>query len=142
MSVKFFAVDEAERLIPKLEQILLTLMENRKSAIEISDELLRMQKEVKSKNAKSVDASDLVNKKTELDFLIRIINEGLDSIAEMGAQPKDLDVGLVDFPTMLDGEMVLLCWKLGEKEINYYHGITDGYARRKPLIRNKQSGLH
>ncbi|HET6266223.1 MAG TPA: DUF2203 family protein [Acidobacteriota bacterium] len=45
-----------------------------------------------------------------------------------------MDIGLVDFPAMLDGEEILLCWKYGEKTIRYYHGLTEGFAGRKPLF--------
>src|SRR5437763_7229015 len=57
----------------------------------------------------------------------------VDEIAEQGAQVKDLDEGLIDFPARRDGETVLLCWKLGEDEIRYWHRVEDGFAGRRPL---------
>jgi hypothetical protein len=50
-----------------------------------------------------------------------------------GAQIKSLEEGLLDFPSRRDGELVLLCWKLGEGEIEYWHGLDEGFAGRKPL---------
>jgi hypothetical protein len=50
-----------------------------------------------------------------------------------GAQIKSLEEGLLDFPSRRDGELVLLCWKLGEGEIEYWHGVDEGFAGRKPL---------
>jgi hypothetical protein len=50
-----------------------------------------------------------------------------------GAQIKSLEEGLLDFPSLRDGELVLLCWKLGEGEIEYWHGVEEGFAGRKPL---------
>jgi hypothetical protein len=50
-----------------------------------------------------------------------------------GAQIKSLEEGLLDFPSRRDGELVLLCWKLGEDEIAYWHGVDEGFAGRKPL---------
>jgi hypothetical protein len=50
-----------------------------------------------------------------------------------GAQIKSLEEGLLDFPSRRDGEPVLLCWKLGEGEIAYWHGVDEGFAGRKPL---------
>ena len=50
-----------------------------------------------------------------------------------GAQIKSLEEGLLDFPSRRDGERVLLCWKLGEGEIQYWHGMEEGFAGRKPL---------
>jgi hypothetical protein len=57
----------------------------------------------------------------------------VDGIAEHGAEVKDLDVGLIDFPALRRGETVLLCWELGEDEIRYWHRIEDGFAGRRPL---------
>lgn len=50
-----------------------------------------------------------------------------------GAQIKSLEEGLLDFPSRRGGELVLLCWKLGEDEIEYWHGLDEGFAGRKPL---------
>jgi hypothetical protein len=50
-----------------------------------------------------------------------------------GAQIKSLQEGLLDFPSRRDGEPVLLCWKLGEGEIAWWHGVDEGFAGRKPL---------
>ena len=57
----------------------------------------------------------------------------IDEIDEHGAQVKDLDEGLIDFPALRDGETVLLCWKLDEDEIRYWHRVEDGFAGRRPL---------
>jgi hypothetical protein len=46
---------------------------------------------------------------------------------------KDLDTGLVDFPTMYRGVEVCLCWKLGEGAIGYWHGVDEGFRGRKPI---------
>ena len=50
-----------------------------------------------------------------------------------GAQIKSLEDGLLDFPSRRAGELVLLCWKLGEDKIAYWHGVDEGFAGRKPL---------
>jgi hypothetical protein len=54
-------------------------------------------------------------------------------IGAAGAQIKSLEEGLLDFPSRRDGELVLLCWKLGEGEIAHWHGVDEGFAGRKPL---------
>jgi hypothetical protein len=51
----------------------------------------------------------------------------------LGVQVKDLDRGLVDFPCVHRGRVVLLCWELGEDEVAYWHGADEGFAGRKPL---------
>ena len=135
MIEKYFTVEEAELLIPKLEQIVESLIENKRNAMEIGQDLARMEEQMRSEESNSVDPAEYMNKRTEMEFLVRIINEGLESIEDLGAQPKDLDLGLVDFPAMIDGEAVLLCWKYGEKSIDYYHDHEEGFSGRKPLAK-------
>jgi hypothetical protein len=137
MIEKTFTVEEAEALIPKLEPILSSIMEHKRSAYKIGEELMSLQREARAKGGVGVDPSALVNKQTELEFLIEIISEGLEGIEKLGAHPKDLDIGLVDFPSTVDGESVLLCWRYGEKSIDYYHGNSEGFAGRKPLKRDR-----
>ena len=57
----------------------------------------------------------------------------IDEIVDRGAQVKDIDEGLIDFPAVSGGETVLLCWKLGEDEIRYWHTLEDGFAGRREL---------
>ena len=57
----------------------------------------------------------------------------VDEIGTHGAEVKDLDTGLIDFPALRHGETVLLCWQLGEDEIAWWHTVEDGFAGRRPL---------
>ena len=57
----------------------------------------------------------------------------VERIQEMGCVIKDLDIGLVDFPTLFRGEEVYLCWKMDEPGIGFWHGVHEGFAGRKPI---------
>jgi hypothetical protein len=57
----------------------------------------------------------------------------VEEIRALGVLVKDLDTGLVDFPSVREGEEILLCWRLGEEEVAFYHGYDDGFAGRRPL---------
>ena len=57
----------------------------------------------------------------------------VEEIEALGAEVKDLELGLVDFPAEREGETVLLCWRVGEDEIGYWHGLDEGFAGRRPL---------
>lgn len=61
------------------------------------------------------------------------IAECAERINAAGAEVKSLEEGLLDFPAKRGDEVVLLCWKLGEEEIGYWHGLDEGFAGRKPL---------
>jgi len=134
---KQFTIEDAEALIPQLEVIMTSIMDNKRSAAELAEELAKLQREARRNEGKGVDPSHLMNKQTEIDFLVQIISEGLEALEELGGMPKDLDMGLVDFPATIDGESVLLCWRYGEKSIDYYHNLSDGFAGRKPVKRTK-----
>jgi hypothetical protein len=57
----------------------------------------------------------------------------VNAVHERGAIVKDLDMGLVDFPALLHGEEVLLCWQLGEEQVEHWHGLEEGFAGRRRL---------
>jgi hypothetical protein len=75
----------------------------------------------------------LARRKAERERAIRRIKDALAEIDATGVQVKDLDVGLLDFPCKVEGEILLLCWKLGEPTIAHWHGANDGFAARKPI---------
>ena len=72
-------------------------------------------------------AADAVRREAEA------LAECVRQIDDAGVQVKDLDEGLLDFPAEHEGEEVLLCWKVGEPEVAYWHGLDEGFAGRKPL---------
>lgn len=60
-------------------------------------------------------------------------NQLIDEIQATGCEIKSIDLGLVDFPAIINGQPVLLCWKLGEERVGHYHPLHTGYAGRRPL---------
>jgi len=77
--------------------------------------------------------AELNKKKTARDAFASQVQETVSKILETGCLVKDLDEGLVDFPSLMHGEEVYLCWKLGEERIGFWHGLQEGFAGRKPL---------
>ena len=57
----------------------------------------------------------------------------LDALTELGVQVKDADAGLLDFPAVREGEDLLLCWRLGEDSVDWWHGPEEGFAGRRPI---------
>ena len=64
------------------------------------------------------------------------LREAVERIQALGCVVKDLETGLIDFPAIYRGQDVLLCWKLGEPEIQFWHGVDEGFAGRKPIDRD------
>jgi hypothetical protein len=80
-----------------------------------------------------VDVATTARRRAERDKSLQDTKDALAEMEAIGVQVKDLDKGLLDFPCLIDGRTVLLCWKLGEKEIGFWHSVEDGFAGRKPL---------
>lgn len=74
--------------------------------------------------------------KNQFDVNAQTLKTSVDKIEEMGVLIKDLDTGLVDFPTLFRGEEVYLCWRMDEDTIGHWHGVNDGFAGRRPIDKN------
>ncbi len=78
-------------------------------------------------------ASDLSAAAVELSGLADAAIACVEKLEELGVRVKDLDLGLLDFPARRDGLEVELCWHVGEEAVQYWHGLGEGYAGRKPI---------
>jgi len=78
-------------------------------------------------------ASDLNAAQTELVGLADAAAACIERLEELGVALKDLDIGLLDFPGEREGVRVWLCWHVGEESVDYWHGLDEGYAGRKPI---------
>ncbi len=75
----------------------------------------------------------------EWQSLSRRLEQEVLRLHEDGVEVKDLEVGLADFYTVLDGELVFLCWRRGEEEVGYWHPIQGGYRNRRPLPHTRRA---
>lgn len=119
---------ELEHVRPLVEQLVATRREHA-LALERQEELER---KIRG-NGGGIPPAELASAAAEVDGIARRLAKLVDEIAGHGAQVKDLDSGLIDFPALRNGETVLLCWQLGEGEIAWWHGVEDGFAGRRPL---------
>ncbi len=69
----------------------------------------------------------------QLEALANELKQAIVIVEQRGAVMKDLDVGLLDFPAVRDGQAIYLCWRLGEEDIAFYHGVDEGFSGRRPL---------
>jgi hypothetical protein len=119
---------ELEHVRPLVEQLVAGRQEHA-LAVERQEEL-----EQKNRgNGGGIPPAELASATAEVDALGRRLAHLVDEIGSHGAQVKDLDSGLIDFPALRRGETVLLCWQLGEDEIAWWHRVDDGFAGRRPL---------
>jgi hypothetical protein len=130
--MRHFTPEEAnaalEQVRPLVEQ-LVAGREEHAQAIERQEEL---EQKIRG-NGGGIPPATLADAAAEIERLERELSGLVDEIVEHGAEVKDIDEGLIDFPARRRGETVLLCWKLGEDEIRYWHRVEDGFAGRRPL---------
>lgn len=82
-----------------------------------------------------IDGRAAVEVRARRETSSKMLRKSLEEILELGVQIKDIDTGLIDFPTRFRGREVYLCWKLGESAIEYWHG-EEGFRGRKPIDRD------
>lgn len=133
MANRTFTLNEALDLLPILEALLRRAAANKKRVGEIDAEFQQVNQRIMMHGGLSVDIVPLARLRAERDKLSQSITDALSEITAMGVQVKDLDIGLLDFPCVVEGRMVLLCWKLGEETITHWHGVEEGFAGRKPI---------
>lgn len=85
-------------------------------------------------NGGDLTPTDFAEVEQELEAEAAALARCVEEIQSAGALVKDIDRGLLDFPALRNGEEILLCWHLGEDEIEFFHGTDEGYAGRKPLF--------
>jgi hypothetical protein len=135
MAKKYFTVEEANRLLPLVQIDLGLLQETKRKFEDKYDQLrqLRTSQPVNEQRDRKQYEDALFTLECELEFLQIEAQSQIESIHMKGVELKDIDQGLLDFPAIVNGEEVLLCWKQGEERVGHYHGLHDGYRARKKI---------
>ena len=131
MSERTFTFDEAQMLLPILESLLRQAINGKKLIEDVDNELQETAHRVFLNGGTMLNVVHLARRKAEREKAIRRIKDALAEIDATGVQVKDLDIGLLDFPCKVEGEILLLCWKLGESAITHWHGTNEGFVGRK-----------
>src|SRR5262249_30879546 len=130
--MRHFTPEEANAALAEVRPLVERMVERRvahAAALERQEELeLRIRG-----NGGGIPPATLADAQAEVEREARELAKLVDEIGEHGAEVKDLDEGLIDFPALRHGETVLLCWQLGEDEIAWWHGVDDGFEGRRPL---------
>jgi hypothetical protein len=133
MAERTFTLEEAQTLLPVLESLLRTAIDGKKLIEAVDAELQELAHRVFLSGGLLVNVVHMARRKAEREKAILHVKDAVAEIDASGVQVKDLDIGLLDFPCVVEGRTVLLCWKLGEKGISHWHGPSEGFAGRKPI---------
>lgn len=130
---RLFNRQEAEALLPLIEQMLLGAMQNKQRVEQLDADFSQVQNRILLYGGLLPSYGALARKRLERETLAGALRDAVAEIESNGCVVKDLKLGLVDFPSVVNDEQVYLCWKLGEQGIRYWHRADEGFAGRKPL---------
>ena len=126
----FYSIDDANAALAEVEPILSTLRDERQELIRLRDRAL-------AGRADGGDAADIQAEERRLRLkmqgLIDQMQAGVARLVEMDITLRDISSGLIDFPALVSGRPIWLCWRLGETEVANWHPHDEGFDTRRPL---------
>lgn len=130
---KRFTLAEAQELIPRLDRLLRGAISLKTEYSQAETVVRGFVERVTMTGGMMVDRDQVRAERERRDAAVRRLKAALEEVQEVGCVVKDLDIGLIDFPTLFRGTEVYLCWKLGEPRIEYWHGVEEGFRGRKAI---------
>ena len=141
---RFYDIDDANALLPELATIVGVLGEQRAELVRLRDEVLSAGASGSEGTPTAVGgsgggpdgspiSSELRLTRLRMQGLIDQMAAGVARIDALGLTLRDIERGLVDFPALVSGRQVWLCWQLGEISIDWWHGMDTGFDGRQPL---------
>ena len=133
---KRFTLKQAESLLPELEKEVRRAISLKSEYTEAASEMDTISRRIMMSGGALVNREQLVALKSRRETSAARLKEAIEAIQQFGCLVKDLDIGLLDFPTLFRGQEVYLCWKLGERGIQFWHGVEEGFGGRKKIDRD------
>jgi len=132
MRNRLFTLEEANALLPWLEEQFVRMMPRRDELAARQEQLIDLLRRRRS-NGHSSSEDDIVETQRAVDRLTKELQVQLQEVSRRGILVRDLGRGLVDFPSLREGREVYLCWLRGEEQIGYWHDTNTGFAGRQPI---------
>ena len=139
---RFYDIDAANAAIPEIDGIIGVLREQRGELVRLRDEVLASASggegapaavKALTGSGEAPISNDLRLLRLRMQGLIDQMAAGVARIDALGLTLRDIEHGLVDFPALVSGRQVWLCWQRGETAIGFWHGFDTGFADRRPL---------
>jgi hypothetical protein len=130
---RLFTLTEAERTRREIEPLLAEAVDCRRKLAGVEEQMGQITSRILIMGGILVDTVLTSRLRNEREQFASSIREALEGIEATGCIVKDLDTGLLDFPSRIDGEEVYLCWRLGEDRIRFWHRQDEGFSGRRPL---------
>ena len=123
---KLFELDEARSTLPLVSRIVSDI-------VEVTAQMKEIYLEIREVAGEGSDRERLDELLERLQEIADGRSEFFEELAALGVEMKDPNKGLIDFPALLDGRVVYLCWKLGEETVEHWHELTAGFDNREPV---------
>jgi hypothetical protein len=130
--VRHFTPEEANAALADVAPLVEQMVAHRRAHVEALARQEELEGHIRG-NGGGIPPAELAEAAAVVEREARELARTVDEIGAHGALVKDVDEGLIDFPARRGDETVLLCWRLGEDEIAYWHTVEDGFAGRRPL---------
>jgi len=130
---RYFTLSEAQSLIPEVERALRDAIFHKAEYQSADQELDGSLRRIQMAGGSRVNPGPILALRARRDTSAAALKGAFEKVQEIGAQIKDLDIGLIDFMTRYKDREVCLCWKLGEDTISYWHDPEEGFRGRKPI---------
>ena len=128
---RFYGIDEANAAIPDVERILIALRDQREELVDLRDRALGLTPE---DGAPADEAAEELRRiRLRMQGLIDQMQAGVARLVELDITLRDIQTGLIDFPALLTGQPIWLCWRLGEHDVAHWHHENEGFSKRRPL---------
>ncbi len=129
---RFYAIDEANDALPEVERILVALRDQREELIELRDKVVAASPP-DGETPTTGAAEQIRLLRLGMQGLIDQMQAGVARLIDMDITLRDISTGLIDFPALVTGRPIWLCWRLGETDVAHWHSHDEGYDSRRPL---------
>lgn len=130
---RYFTLQQAEKLLPEVDAALREAVFLKTEYLDAETQLRAATQRVTMLGGSDMNRGAFSEQRARRDASGARLKQVLERIQEIGCIVKDLDIGLIDFPTLFRGDEVYLCWKLGETGIGFWHKVEDGFRGRQSI---------
>lgn len=128
---RYYAIDEANALLPDVDRILTALRDQRTELVALRDRAVTLTPDDGEPTADDAEEMRLIRLK--MQGLIDQMQAGVARLVDLEITLRDIPTGLIDFPALVNGRPIWLCWRLGESEVGHWHRHDEGFGSRRPL---------
>jgi hypothetical protein len=130
---RYYSIDEANAAIPEVERILIGLRDQREELIARRDRVVELSPTDDDGSPTPGAAEQIRLLRLSMQGLIDQMQAGVARLVDMDITLRDIASGLIDFPALVSGRPIWLCWRLGESLVEHWHAHDEGFDARRPL---------